>query len=588
MRTFHFTLAFLGCLILSAAALPSEDPFAVPEIELRLEALASPLVAGETVEFALVYTVPEHTHLTDAFLGIEFKSDPPLKFSQASWPKAILEKGSEIYRGEFRVRTQATLPEEATEFSLLAEAEYQICQEGAVEMCFPPALAKATYSASLEVAGTSFENLGEPASISKESKGLAGRLEAALEKGSWLAFLLVFLGGVLTSFTPCVYPMIPITISFIGGSAKGNPLKGFVLSLWFVLGIAIMYSSLGLLAAATGGAFGQATQTPLFAGIVAAIIGTMGLSMAGLFDIQLPSSMTSRVGGARTGFLGPILMGMAMGLIAAPCVGPVLIVLLTWVATSGSLFLGFWLLFTFAIGLGLLFIALGTFSGLLTALPGAGGWMDTVKHFFALLLFALALSFLKPWLPATLLWAVFGASLVFSFSYWGVWKKGSGLKLWLSRLAWIAGILLILLSALQAVAPERFPALALPGTGAVSHEEPEWIWNEKEAFALARSEGKPLMMDFWAEWCAACNELDHKSYSREEILLLAEDFVPLKMDMTRKSPENEAILKQYGVRGMPTVIFFSPEGEEIERFFGFLNAKDLAVTMQRVLNTKEQ
>jgi len=424
---------------------------------------------------------------------------------------------------------------------------------------------------------------------------LAGKLEAALNRGSWVAFLLVFLGGVLTSFTPCVYPMIPITISFIGGSAKGNPLKGFVLALWFVLGIAIMYSSLGLLAAATGGAFGQATQTPIFAGIVAFIIGAMGLSMAGLFDIQIPSGLTSKMGGAKTGFLGPILMGMAMGLIAAPCVGPVLIVLLTWVAQTGSLFMGFWLLFTFAAGLGMLFLALGTFSGLLTALPGAGGWMDQVKHFFALVLFALALYFLKPYLPGWMLTLALGLALVFSLSAWGALKPLSedagakdGMGKGLSRLLWILGVVLAILGGIKGFAPGLLPS----GGGSSSvetaeaHQEPLWIWNETEGFTQAAAEGKPVMMDFWAEWCVACNELDHFTYNQPEILDLAEDFVSIKMDMTNNSVENKAKLNKYEVFGMPTVIFFDSTGKELERFSGFISADDMAPYMQRALATK--
>ncbi|MBC8367936.1 thioredoxin fold domain-containing protein [bacterium] len=389
--------------------------------------------------------------------------------------------------------------------------------------------------------------------------------------------------------------MVPITISTLGGSDKGTPLQRFVLAVCFVLDIAIMYSSLGLLAAATGGAFGQATQTPIFAGIVAVIIGAMGLSMAGLFDIQIPSGLTSKMGGAKTGFLGPILMGMAMGLIAAPCVGPVLIVLLTWVAQTGSLFMGFWLLFTFAVGLGMLFLALGTFSGLLTALPGAGGWMDQVKHFFALVLFALALYFLKPYLPGWMLTLALGLALVFSLSAWGALKPlgedagaKEGMGKGLSRLLWILGVVLAILGGIKGFAPGLLPSGG--GSSAVetaeAHQEPLWIWDETAGFAQAAAEGKPVMMDFWAEWCVACNELDHFTYNQPQILDLAEDLVSIKMDMTKNSAENKAILNKYEVFGMPTVIFFDSTGKELERFSGFISADDMAPYMQRALATK--
>ncbi len=576
------------------------DPFAPPELEVSVEALADPLVAGETVEFAVTYHVPDGTHLTEYFRTVLIVSEPALNFGEAVWPAGILEDEEHIWRGDVEVRSRVTLPAAGT-LKLNVEAEYQICQEGEVEMCFPPTVALAEAEYAIEASGTAFvaeagtQAEAEAGAVKPpEGKGLAGKLEAALNRGSWVAFLLVFLGGVLTSFTPCVYPMIPITISFIGGSAKGNPLKGFVLAVWFVLGIAIMYSSLGLLAAATGGAFGQATQTPIFAGIVAVIISAMGLSMAGLFDIQIPSGLTSRMGGARTGFLGPILMGMAMGLIAAPCVGPVLIVLLTWVAQTGSLFMGFWLLFTFALGLGLLFLALGTFSGLLTALPGAGGWMDQVKHFFALVLFALALYFLKPYVPGWILTLALGLSLVFSLSAWGALKplgEGAGAKegmgKGLARLLWILGVVLAILGGLKGFAPGLLPA---GGPAAIveqtAHQEPHWIWDEAEGFAQAAAEGKPVMMDFWAEWCVACNELDHFTYNQPGILALAEDMVSIKMDMTKNNEANKAILNKYEVYGMPTVIFFDSTGAELERFSGFISAEDMAPYMERALQAK--
>jgi thioredoxin:protein disulfide reductase len=601
------TLALLATLALSTGAALAEDafgvgdPFAPPELKVSVEPLADPLVAGETVAFAVTYHIPEGTHLTEYFRTVLIKSEPAAEFGEALWPEGIAEGEEHIWRGEVVVRSRVTLPA-AGNFKLNIEAEYQICQEGEVEMCFPPTAAILTAEYSIEPSGTEFTEKaesGEREAVSgqpaPEGKGLAGKLEAALNRGSWVAFLLVFLGGVLTSFTPCVYPMIPITISFIGGSAKGNPLKGFVLAVWFVLGIAIMYSSLGLLAAATGSAFGQATQTPIFAGIVAVIIGAMGLSMAGLFDIQIPSGLTSKMGGAKTGFLGPILMGMAMGLIAAPCVGPVLIVLLTWVAQTGSLFMGFWLLFTFAAGLGMLFLALGTFSGLLTALPGAGGWMDQVKHFFALVLFALALYFLKPYLPGWMLTLALGLAIVFSLSAWGALKPLSedagakeGMGKGLSRLLWILGVVLAILGGIKGFAPGLLPSGGGTATmeTAEAHQEPLWIWDETEGFAQAAAEGKPIMMDFWAEWCVACNELDHFTYNQPEILDLAEDFVSIKMDMTKNSAENKTKLNKYEVFGMPTVIFFDSSGVELERFSGFISADNMAPYMQRALATK--
>ncbi len=600
-------------LSLDEEGLDLGDAFGPPELPVRIEALASPLVAGETVHLAVIYSVPPETHLTDAFFTVEFASEPALVFAEPVYPEPILEGDDKLYRGEVPVWTTVTLPADPGGLTFTAKAEYQICSEGEVEMCFPPEEATPALSASVlpagspwqvrSVAGLDLPASGAPgaatdtgekvASTGTEAPtDLAGRLEHALARGSWFAFLIIFLGGVLTSFTPCVYPVIPITISYIGGSSEGNPFKGFVLSLWFVLGIAITYSALGLLAAGTGAAFGQATQNAWVSGSIAVLIGAMGLSMAGFFDIQLPSSLTSKVGGRHGGFLGPILMGFATGLIAAPCVGPVLIVLLTWVATTGNLLLGFWMLFTFALGLGLLFIVLGTFSGAITALPGAGAWMEGVKHFFALLLFGLAFWFLRAILPGWLLTMLYGLVLVMALGAWGAFHplpEGAsgrqGLLKGLMLLFWIVGAFLAIGGGLKGFAPDLLPTGGTQVTGGVAiHQEPDWIWDADEGFREAAASGMPVMMDFWAEWCVACKELDHKSYNQPEVLALAESFTSIKMDMTEKSPTNEAILKDYAVLGMPTVIFFDSSGKELERFSGFKKAEELAAYMERALS----
>lgn len=589
-------LILLAALATTAIAGPDGGGFgqgaaeATPVVELEAKLLGAEAKANDTVRLGVIYHVPAGTHMTGAFTAIEIASDPAATMDAPIFPPHSVGGELPYWKGDVMAVVPVTLPDVQGDLVLTVNAQAQLCREGDAALCFAPADVSAqvtlTIAGRVEPAAAAVEE----AATAETGGGLQGRLERALNEGSWVAFLLVFLGGVLASFTPCVYPMIPITISYIGGSAKGSPLKGFVMSLWYVLGIAVVYSVLGLVAAATGGAFGQATQTPIFAGVVAVVIGAMALSMAGLFDIQLPSSMTSRMGGAKTGFLGPILMGMAMGLIAAPCVGPVLIVLLTWVATTGSLMLGFWLLFTFALGLGLLFIALGTFSGLLTALPGAGGWMNTVKHVFAIVLFALALWFLRAYVPGWLLNAVFGLSLVLSVSAWGAWTPlpehasgREGLDKGVLRFLFLLGATLAILGGLRGMAPGLLPAGGAGVVAESAHVEPAWIWDETEGFAKASAEGKPVMMDFWAEWCAACIELDHQTYNQTRILDLAERFVSIKMDMTERNEANDERNRRFSVIGMPTVIFFAPDGTEIERFSGFKDADDMAVVMERVL-----
>src|SRR5512139_3785290 len=224
------------------------------------------------------------------------------------------------------------------------------------------------------------------------------RLGALLAQGSVLAFAVAFVGGIATSLTPCVYPLIPITVSIFGARKAGSRREAMTLSGLYVLGIAVMYSALGVGAALTGKAFGSVMQNPWVIGFVALVLAAMAASMFGAFELRLPSSWQARlntVGGA--GRAGAFAMGLVSGIVAAPCTGPVLAAALTFVATKGSIAFGFAIMFTYALGLGLLFFLIGTFS---LSLPKSGPWMDGVKSVFGVALLAAALLFLRNALPA--------------------------------------------------------------------------------------------------------------------------------------------------------------------------------------------
>ena len=208
-------------------------------------------------------------------------------------------------------------------------------------------------------------------------------LEPRLQSFSPLAYVIVFAAGVLTSFTPCVYPMIPVTVTYIGGAQAGSKKRAALRTLVYVLGIAIVYSSLGAFAALTKSFFGQISTNPWIYFVVGNVIILFGLSMLDAVVIPIPGMLTR---GAKGGdnYLGALVMGMASGLVAAPCTAPVLGTLLIYVGSSGSVVYGASLLFTFAFGLGFLLLILGTFAGVLTSLPKAGAWMVTVKKAFGL------------------------------------------------------------------------------------------------------------------------------------------------------------------------------------------------------------
>lgn len=603
-----YTLVFtLGTLI--GHPVQAQDFDSERDVAVEILASASGVTADGRMNVAVVFKVPADYHITSLETGLfyaDFDTSTGLTFSEPVFPPGVEYEGEEVYSGDVIVRASVTAPADAAEGQhvIRATVGYQVCAETGTRQCFFPVEREVLLNTTILPQGVSPTPLNPDIFVEESTKtgrgalqpssavagsGLAGSVESALERGSFLALLLVFIGGILTSFTPCVYPIIPITVSYIGARAEGKKFRGFFLSLFFVLGLALMYSTLGVVAALSGGVFGGLTQHPAVYTILIAIFLIMGASMMGAFDLQLPASWQGKLqSGQRKGVIGAVLMGMAAGLIAAPCVGPVLVALLSWVARTGSVVIGFGLLFTFSLGMGLLFIVIGTFAGAITALPQAGGWMEGVKHFFGWLLWGTAVYFASLIIPDTTMLLILGAFLSLLGIYVGAFRPAADivswkwiLRKWFGILAVTAGIFFFLFGLTQ-VAGWQAPA-ASQAVSAVQ-TEPEWIVNDVEgAFNLAAAGGKPLMMDFYADWCVACVELDHKTYNQPEVLSRAERFVNLKMDFTTQNDWTRQMTERYLVLGMPTVIFFDSEGQEVQRFVGYKNAQDVAKLMDDVL-----
>jgi thiol:disulfide interchange protein DsbD len=385
-------------------------------------------------------------------------------------------------------------------------------------------------------------------------------LAAHLASGSTIAFAVAFAGGVLTSLTPCVYPLIPITVSVFGAKSAASRKDAIVLSLLYVLGIAAMYSGLGVAAALTGKAFGSVMQNGLVLVLVAAVFAVMAAAMFGAFELQLPASLQARlsaVGGA--GRAGAFAMGLVAGVIAAPCTGPVLAAALAYVATKGSVAFGFGIMFTYALGMGVLFFLIGAFS---VSLPKSGAWMETVKGLFGVALLAMAALYLRdafpalkelfstdrePMIAAAALAAAGVLAGALHASFQGPPRER--LRKGVAVTATVAG----LVYALGAGAARRDALVApLP-----------WLPGEPEALALARAEGKPVIIDFWADWCVACKELDRTAWDDPAVREELERFVLVKIDATEETPPVTAAWEKYGIVGMPTVLFIDSKGREL-------------------------
>ena len=213
-------------------------------------------------------------------------------------------------------------------------------------------------------------------------------IENAIVGKPVMAFFLIYISGVLTSFTPCVYPMIPITAGYIGAHSEKNKMHGFLLSLCYVFGLALTYTVLGIIAALSGRLFGVISTHPVTYGIVAVVIFLLGLNMLGVFELRIPVFQIKNVKSG--GWFGALFIGLVSGLILSPCTAPVLFILLGFVATTKQVAYGGILMFIFAFGMGTLLILVGTFAGIVATLPKSGSWMKSIKKFFGVMMLVFA------------------------------------------------------------------------------------------------------------------------------------------------------------------------------------------------------
>ena len=497
-----------------------------------------------------------------------------LIFGEVVYPKAdVLEIASlggkvPVYHDEVVLGFQATLLDSAPfgQITLPFQLTYQACSD---EQCLLPKTIDVDVA--IEVVGMDqpiqpindaiFTNLqlSPPDTPSETATSESGKFSQALSKGYFWAFLFVFVGGILTSFTPCVYPLIPITVSVFGAGESVSRLRSFLLSVTYVMGIALTYSILGVAVASTGAVFGQIMADPRVMVPVCGILIALGLSMLGVFELRVPYAVQNRlntVGGA--GFAGAFAMGTVAGIIAAPCTGPALGAVLSYVATTESVFLGFWLLLTYAIGMGLLFIVIGTFSSAIAALPRSGGWMYILENIFGVAIITVALYFLKDvFLPLrTLLqnsmgfFTVAGVLVLAGVALGKFSQRFKDLPR-LVQLRKAIGVLLAVAGLYMFV-----------GGLTTAESDLVWIADESQGLEAGRGEGKPVMLDFYATWCAACNELEH-TYSDPAVKSKLSKFVNVKLDFTRNSEEVERLKQKYGIVGLPVVIFFDSEGNQL-------------------------
>jgi len=556
---------------LAAAAAPSDPAPLRTTVYVDREAL----VRGQAFRAAVVLDLADGYHVnanppTEAF-QIPTVLTPEASAAGVTWGAvqypagrtlevaggaAAVYGGRTVLRVEGRVEADAPLGEAVLRMSL----SYQGCNR---DTCYPPAELPLSLPVRIVEAGTVVApahadvfaapaaSATEPAIHFEGESDLAG----TYARNGFLYFGLLFLGGLLLNLTPCVFPLIPVTMSVFAQQGERRPLRVLPLAALYVAGLAATFTVVGVLAALAGQSVGAIFREPVGVLVVVAILAVLMASTFGAFEIQLPAGAMGKLG-ARRGAIGAAVMGMVMGAGAAPCVGPFLLALLTFIATTGSVALGAASFFVTGLGLGLPYLFLGLFTGLINRFPRGGGWMVWTKRLMGLALAGVILWFVKPFFKeeAGFFWPLVLGVGVFAAVYLGViegWTRRP-----LSRRFWAVRIV----TALAILAA----GIGLYRTATAARPEVAWTEWTPGALAAAQAEGRPALLYFGADWCAECVAWHYSVFSDPAVIAASEDLARVSVDVTRLAPgPKQDLARKFGGENPPVVIVFGRDGHVV-------------------------
>jgi thiol:disulfide interchange protein DsbD len=463
----------------------------------------------------------------------------------------------DVYSKRVRFRIPVTVKTSFTQngASFEAKLHYQPCDDS---RCLRPADVSRTFLVKRPAAAASLR----PAS----SGNVAPVADWLSRQGLGRTLVLIFGLGLALNLTPCVYPLISVTIAYFGSQATQRRGHVLLLSAAYALGIAITFSALGVTAALSGEVFGRSLQQPITLVLLASLMVVLALSSFGFYTLQPPRWMLQKTGGAVGGVAGALFMGLTMGVVAAPCVGPIVVGLLLLVGARGDVGLGFLLFFVLALGLGAPYVALGAAAGSMSRLPRSGEWLVWVERLFGFLLLGMALYFLNPLLSSrAVAWSVAVLLVVGAFALGFHDARGSEDLRGLMLVKRVAGALALAAAIWIALRPTA------PLSSGI-----RWLDFSPQALAQARSEGRPAVVDFRADWCLPCLEMEKTTFVSPVVASRAGAFAMLRADVTDASKETDALLSSYGVLGVPTTLFFSPDGTEQHRMVGYVSPEEFA------------
>lgn len=489
-------------------------------------------------------------------------------------------------------RNQVSIPVDVLGLSpgeSLIKLKYQGCSDDG--FCYPPENKKIKIAIDDQLALSSV-NLENTPAIATEKSAPSDKISQVFTEHNSFMSLLIFYGfGLLLSFTPCILPMVPVLSGIIIGHGQNvTTRKAFFLSLSYVLSMSLTYAVFGALIAIVGENLQISMQSPWAISIFSLIFVLLALSMFGFYELKLPHSWQNKIAGSSRGqrgghYLGAAIMGCLATLILSPCVTAPLIGVLTYIAQSHNILLGSLSLFVLSLGMGTPLLLIGTSAGKL--LPESGQWMNVIKAFFGILLLAVAIYLMARILPTSLTMFLWACLFIFSGIYAGALtparshhekgRQGIGIILF------IYGLLILIGTSMGASDPLQ----PLVGLKSISRNEPSNNSTAPQSLAsikqrIDEAEGKPILLDFYADWCSSCKVMEATTFQDPKVKQLLKHFKFIRVDVTQNNAENKALMRHFNIIAPPSFLFFDKEGKVLNQFktVGEVSTAEFIQTLQ--------
>ncbi len=575
---------FWSCLCAGPTA--GQSPSDANIVSVKAYASHASIHPGEPFQVAILadirsgFHVNSHTPLDEFLIPTVVKLDESqnITFSPVSYPQPEYKSFSfssnkvAVYEGKLAISARGRLSQDVMlgDVKISGVLSYQACNNAS---CFMPSSVR--FEVPLKVV-----NPGEPMALINDPVFRDNALFTAdemhakqiVEGGIAYAIITFFLFGLALNLTPCVYPVIPITLSFFAAQGKQKKSRIFLVASYYVLGIAISFSVLGLISALAGRQWGFLFQNPWFVILISIILLSMAASMFGAFELTIPSFLMTPMSKSREGAVGSMVMGLTVGVVIAPCAAGIIVGLIGVVAKQGMAAKGTLLFFVMGLGLGLPYLLLATCTGLLDRLPRSGMWMVWVRKLFGIFLVGAALYFLVPqgkqmhdqegfYLGVL---GIFGGILL------GFLERGEGYTGLFRIIRGILGCLLILVGTWMV-----YQAMY------TKVESIDWVHYDNQPVELFQKENRAILLDFYADWCPSCKELDRKTFADKKVREASRQFVMIRVNCTSPDAGSGFLTRKYNVSGLPTIVFINANGEELPklRAVGFLDPSEMLERM---------